>query len=305
MHFSKKIISAVAAVAMVLTSFSAFTVASAAEGEVPTVTMNFKNSNTSIPGTDAGVEFVLNTPAGISQFSFSIEIPQKYIQLYDVSEGDVFDITGGDDIIDCMFKAPRGSSFAKSTKFATLQGDASGDLVRYKIDLTANASMPFSDGSSFEIDFVLGDKKWSEAPVGSFMVHEPLLLYWVGGNDPIEGTKLVNNAEVKAPAATGTPSIGGTDKNAVENFAGYADAANLGVYTNPDLATDKAVAFKTTVTGTTATGDVVWKVTSNGVSKYHKMSIGSKLTGGGEAVIGLAVEGLDDSAATAGVAFLQ
>ena len=304
MRFNKKIISAVAAVAMVLTSFSAFTVASAAE-TLPTVTVNFIDSGMLRTGTDAGVKFtVSNLEKKCDTMSLEIQIPQDYIKLYD---GGVYEITGGSDITDCMFEAARNTSFKKlKMKSATFQKQV-GDLYQYKLDMSADTSYYISNNDSFEIDFVLDGKTWADAPVGSFAIQNVKFRY-VGDLDTFEGSDkitVINNAEVKAPASTGTPSIGGTDKNAVESFAGYADAANLGVFTNPDLATDKAVAFKTTVTGTTATGVVVWKVTSNGVSKYHKMSIGNKLTGGGDAAIGLAVEGLDDSAATAGVAFLQ
>lgn len=100
-----------------------------------------------------------------------------------------------------------------------------------------------------------------------------------------------------------TPGADQTDYEAAAAFTGYADATKVGSYTGDDNADDKATAFKATVSGTSSTGDVIWKVTDGSTTKYHKMSVGDGFTGGGSAVIGLAVEGLADGSAS--VAFLK
>jgi len=99
-----------------------------------------------------------------------------------------------------------------------------------------------------------------------------------------------------------TPDAGKSDYEAAAAFEGYAAAEKVGNYTG-DVADDKATAFKATVSGTSTTGEVIWKVTDGITTKYHKMSTGATFTGGGNAVIGLAVEGLADG--TASVAFLK
>lgn len=100
-----------------------------------------------------------------------------------------------------------------------------------------------------------------------------------------------------------TPEEGQELVDAVKNFANYAAATKVGSYTGDDNADDKATAFKATVSGTSSTGDVIWKVTDGVDTKYHKMSVGNIFAGGGNAVIGLAVEGLADGSAS--VAFLK
>ena len=116
----------------------------------------------------------------------------------------------------------------------------------------------------------------------------------------------IEKAEIGGGAAETTPVItpgaGQSDYDAAAAFEGYAAAEKVGNYTG-DVADDKATAFKATVSGTSSTGDVIWKVTDGVDTKYHKMSVGNIFAGGGNAVIGLAVEGLADG--TASVAFLK
>lgn len=99
-----------------------------------------------------------------------------------------------------------------------------------------------------------------------------------------------------------TPTGDQSEYDAATAFTGYAAATTVGSYTG-DNAEDKATAFKATVSGTSSTGDVIWKVTDGVDTKYHKMSVGNIFAGGGNAVIGLAVEGLADGSAS--VAFLK
>lgn len=118
------------------------------------------------------------------------------------------------------------------------------------------------------------------------------------------GTSTIS--EIGGGAAETTPVITPTgdqsNYEAAAAFKGYAAAEKVGNYTG-DVADDKATAFKATVSGTSTTGEVIWKVTDGITTKYHKMSTGATFTGGGNAVIGLAVEGLADG--TASVAFLK
>ena len=100
-----------------------------------------------------------------------------------------------------------------------------------------------------------------------------------------------------------TPGAEQTDYEAAAAFTGYAAATKVGSFTGDDNADDKATAFKATVSGTSSTGDVVWKVTDGTDTKYHKMSTGATFAGEGSAIVGLAVEGLADGSAS--VAFLK
>lgn len=302
MFFNKKIISAVAAVAMMLTSFGAVTVSAATD---PKLVVDVETRQDWLLSETAtmGVVFTLNCDAAATfdTLQFDVVLPTNTMTY--LKKGSATVAATAATIKANILKLDTDNAIGQATmQFTDTQKDVGENLIRVQMIFTALPDVPFTNGDYFEFDFTPATT-WEAAPVGSFKVSDVNIRK--KGELNMVPLAFENNAEVKAPASTGTPSIGGTDKNAVESFAGYADAANLGVFTNPDLATDKAVAFKTTVTGTTATGVVVWKVTSGGVSKYHKMSIGNKLTGGGDAAIGLAVEGLDDSAATAGVAFLQ
>lgn len=302
MFLKKKIISAVAAVAMMLTSFGAVTVSAATDPKL-VVTIENDKSNLWDQNATMGVIFTLECDPSVTYDSLQVNVnlPTNLMQYY--AKGGYKTASEVSTMEASLFKYDASMPLGKTSRqFMDTGLDVGENLVNVMLTFSVTTGGKMGNGDYFEFDFKPA-MDWSEAPVGSFKITKSM----IGEDKQYDAVELAvdNQAEVKAPAETGTPSIGGTDKDAVENFAGYVAADNLGVFTNPDLATDKAVAFKTAVTGTTATGDVVWKVTSGGISKYHKMSIGSKLTGGGEAVIGLAVEGLDDSAATAGVAFLQ
>lgn len=113
------------------------------------------------------------------------------------------------------------------------------------------------------------------------------------------------------PGDDTTPIIGGNaDREAAEAFTDYADATAVGKYEGV-TSDDQATAFWAELKNGTAageqatTGNIVWKVTSNGTSKYFKKSVGNAIAGGGSAKVGLIVQNLYDDNATAGIAFLQ
>lgn len=95
-------------------------------------------------------------------------------------------------------------------------------------------------------------------------------------------------------------TITGTTEDDVKDYDGFKATTNIGGYTGETEA-DKATAFTAAISGTSASGNLVWKVTSDGTTKYRKQSIGGNFSG--EANVGLVVSGMQDTAATAEVAF--
>ncbi len=305
MFINKKITAMVAAVAMAVTSFATMIVASAED--LPVINVDYLTADDASNGGDCAVKISMGENAdGLKSFMFNIDIPGAYVGLKDGK--DFYDLTNDVATFKDLCYAKRNTTFksaltgASAYKIATV-----GELTTYQLQISAPAGSKYAVGDWLEIDFNFATgKTLADLPVGSFK-----LTNVKGGKDlSISALDLtsavVNNAEVKGGAAETTPVItpaeGQTDYEAAAAFEGYAAAEKVGNYTG-DVADDKATAFKATVSGTSTTGEVIWKVTDGVDTKYHKMSTGATFTGGGNAVIGLAVEGLADG--TASVAFLK
>lgn len=313
MFINKKIAAVFTVVAMMASSVMAMSVAHAAE--VPTVTIDsVAQSELNVNSyMDAGIKFTLSgLEKNVDTFAMKIEIPGD-ILMGEKVEGRNFvkvPLTTTDNV-DTVLGGPSGSFFntVKPNQKALSSSDTTTGLYKfYYFWVTPSGTSTYmKNGDILEMDYYFADGKTvADLPVGTFRVTDLKLIY-NGESDPIETVNVVNNVEVKGGDAEITPVItpaeGQSEYEAAAAFTGYADATKVGSYTGDDNADDKATAFKATVSGTSSTGDVVWKVTDGTTTKYHKMSTGAAFAGKGSAIVGLAVEGLADG--TASVAFLK
>lgn len=168
------------------------------------------------------------------------------------------------------------------------------EFIPYKLNWVNTDSNGTSNNTNVEMTY--------EAPTYKYTL--------TGASTTITKTEITSGGS-EEPGDDTTPIIGGNaDREAAEAFTDYADATAVGKYegvTSDDQATAFWAELKNgTATGEQATtGNIVWKVTSNGTSKYFKKSVGNAIAGGGSAKVGLIVQNLYDENATAGIAFLQ
>ena len=312
MFINKKIAAMFTVVAMMASSVMAMSVAHA--DEVPTVTIDsVAKSDLNVNSyMDAGIKFTFSGFNGdVNFFSMKFELPGNLL-MGEMAQGRDFvkvPFTSTDNV-DTALGGPSGSFFktVKANQKALSSSDSETGLYKfyYSWITPAGTTTYMKNGDVLELDYYFADGKTAaDLPVGTFRVTEAEVAY----ADQISTVpvKVVNNVEVKGGGAAETtpvitPAEGQSDYDAAVAYTGYAAAEKVGNYTG-DNADDKATAFKATVSGTSSTGDVIWKVTAGETAKYHKMSVGNIFAGGGNAVIGLAVEGLADGSAS--VAFLK